>query len=184
VEDESELALLPTLTRCWTRRGHQRQIPAPGKNRKRHLFVAVDWRDGTAVRRYSDRRNARTFCELGDALVWRSRRRKHRAIIVLDNAWFHRPDKSRQVADLLQRHGPWLTLVFLPAYSPELQPLDHLFRVWRSEVTHNHHRTGLDMLEADSEAFFNRCARYPQRILRTIGSPFRTRVFRRRIHVA
>jgi hypothetical protein len=32
VEDETELALLPTLTRCWMRRGHQRKIPAPGTN--------------------------------------------------------------------------------------------------------------------------------------------------------
>ncbi|HXX37823.1 MAG TPA: transposase [bacterium] len=87
--------------------------------------------------------------------MWRSRRRGHRTMILLDNAWFHRPDKSRQGADLLQRHGPWLTLVFLPAYSPELQPLDHLFRMWRGEVTHNHHRTDLDMLEFDSETFFH-----------------------------
>lgn len=40
VEDETELALLPTLTRCWMHRGRQRMIPAPGTNRKRHLFIA------------------------------------------------------------------------------------------------------------------------------------------------
>jgi len=184
VEDESELALLPALTRCWTLRGRQRKIPAPGKNRKRHLFAAVDWRDGTAFRRYADRRDARTFCALAETLVWRTRRRGRRAMIVLDNAGVHRAEKSRLVAALLDRHGSWLTLVFPPAYSPELQPLDHLFRAWRREVTHNHHRTSLDVLQTDSEAFFHRRARRPQLILRMIGSPFFHRMIRRRTHVA
>ncbi len=184
MEDETELALLPTLTRCWTLRGHQRKIPAPGKNRKRHLFAAADWRDGSVFRRYGDRRDSRTFCVLCDAVVWRSRRRGRRAIVLLDNAGFHRPETSRQVTALLQRHDRWLTLIFLPAYSPELQPFDHLFRVLRAEVTHNHHRAALDMIEADAEAFFHRRARHPERILRMIGSPFSKRATRRRVHVA
>ena len=162
-----------TLTRCWTRRGRQRKIPAPGTNRKRHLFAAVDWRTGTTIRRYADRRDSFTFCALCDVLVHRSRSRGRKAIVLLDNARFHRPDKSRQVAALLQRHGPWLQLVFLPAYSPELQPLDHLFRVLRARVTHNHHRRSLDALEADAKEFFREFACRPKRVLQTIGSPFR-----------
>jgi transposase len=172
VEDETELALLPTLTRCWMRQGHQRKIPAPGTNRKRHLFAATDWRDGTTLRRYADRRDSATFCVLCDALVWRSRGRRRKALVLVDNAHIHRPEKSRQVAALLQRHGRWLELVYLPAYSPELQPLDHLFRVLRGRVTHNHHRRSLAMLEADAEGWFHALARHPHRTLRIIGSAF------------
>jgi len=139
----------------------------------------VDWRTGATIRRYADRRDSFTFCALGDALVHRSRSRGRKAIVLLDNARFHRPDKSRQVAALLQRHGPWLQLVFLPAYSPELQPLDHLFRVLRARVTHNHHRRSLDALKADAEAFFRELACHPERVLQTIGSPFRHLVLRR-----
>jgi transposase len=114
----------------------------------------VDWRSGATIRLYADRRDSLTFCALCDALVRRSRTRGRQAIILVDNARFHRPEQSRQVAALLRRHGPWLRLVFLPAYSPELQPLDHLFRVLRARVTHNHHRHSLDALQADAEAFF------------------------------
>jgi len=116
---------------------------------------------------------------LVDVLVHRSRARGRKAIVLLDNARFHRPDKSRQVAALLHRHGAWLALVFLPAYSPELQPLDHLFRVLRARVTHNHHRRSLDALEGDAEAFFRELACHPERVLHTIGSPFRHLVLRR-----
>jgi len=171
-QDETELALLPTLTRCWMQRGHQPKIPAPGTNRKRHLFAAVDWRDGTIIRRYADRRDSLTFCTLCDALVQRSRARGRRAIVLTDNAHFHRPEKSRHVAALLKRHGRWLELVYLPAYSPELQPLDHLFRVLRGRVTHNHHRSTLDALQADAEGCLQALTRQPRRALRIIGSPF------------
>ena len=48
LQDEVEVALHPTLTRVWCRRGRrgQRLVEAPGTNRKRYGFGLVDWRDG------------------------------------------------------------------------------------------------------------------------------------------
>jgi len=48
LQDEVEVALHPTLTRVWSRRGHagQRLVQAPGNNAKRYGFGLVDWRDG------------------------------------------------------------------------------------------------------------------------------------------
>ena len=83
-----------------------------------------------------------------------------------------------------ERHGRRLTLVFLPATSPELQPLDHLFRILRAHVPHNHHRTTLGMIEADAEAFLCCHDRRPNRILRMIASWFLKRSIRRVIHAA
>lgn len=154
------------------RRGHHRKIPAPGQNRKRHLFAAVDWREGRILRRDGERREAVTFCTLCEALVRRSRARGRRAVVLVDNARFHRPDQSREVATLLRRHGRWLQVVYLPAYSPEDHPLDHLFRVLRGHVTHNHHRVTLNALQADAEQLLHELDRDPRRVLRIIGSPF------------
>ena len=44
LQDEVEVALHPTLTRVWSRRGRrgQRLVEAPGTNRKRHGFGLVD----------------------------------------------------------------------------------------------------------------------------------------------
>lgn len=36
---------------------------------------------------------------------------------------------------------------------PEVASPDHLFRVLHGRVTHNHHRTDLDALQSDAEAF-------------------------------
>lgn len=153
-------------------RGRQRKIRAPGTNKKRHIFGATDWRDGTVLRRYNDSRNSATFCALADDSVARSRARGRRAILVVDNLNIHVPERAKKVRDLLDRHGRWLKLVYLPKYSPDLQPQEDLWRVWRAKVTHNHQRTTLEELEADSEACFAEWEADPATVLRIINSPF------------
>ncbi len=52
LQDEVEVALHPTLTRVWCRKGRrgQRLVEAPGNNAKEYGFGLVDWRDGSATR--------------------------------------------------------------------------------------------------------------------------------------
>lgn len=174
VEDEAQLALHPTLTRCWTKKGkgRQRRIPAPGTNRKRHVFAATDWRNGGIVRYTSDHRDSATFCALANACVVRSAKRGRRAMLLVDNAGIHKPERAKRVRDLISQHGNGLDLIYLPSYSPDLQPQEWLWRAWRREVTHNHHRETLEGLEEDSNAFFRQLDMDPLAALRAIGSPF------------
>lgn len=174
VQDEVQMALHPTLTRLWMKRGRgrQRKIAAPGTNQKRHVFGATDWREGQIVRRYSDHRDSVTFCALADDCVARSKARGRRAILIVDCAKIHTPEGAKAVRELLERHNSNLRLVYLPKYSPHLQPQEWLWRAWRAKVTHNHQRTTLGDLEADSEACFAEWDANPAAVLRTIGSPF------------
>lgn len=102
----------------------------------------------------------------------RSARRKRRVIIVTDGAGFHTPKGSRLVRQLLEHYGHRLKLCYTPAYSPECMPMEQLWADWRDQVTHNHDRTELKQLVQDSDNYFARCRRNPQKVLRTIGSPF------------
>jgi hypothetical protein len=45
-EDEIDLALLPTFTHCWCKRGHQRKIETPRKNQKRYGAGLIHWVSG------------------------------------------------------------------------------------------------------------------------------------------
>jgi hypothetical protein len=176
VQDEAELSLFPTLTRMWTRRGHQRKIRAPGvRPPKRHECAATDWRNGTIVRIRAEKRNAQAFCRLVERCMTRSARRKRHVIMVVDGARIHKPEGSRRVADLLQRCGQHLKLRYLPGYSPECMPMELLWNDWRDQVTHNHDRLKITELESDSDRYFARCARHPDAVLRRIGSPFAKR---------
>ena len=154
-------------------RGHQRKVRAPGVHPpKRHECAATDWRTGDVIRRRTEKRNAEAFCRLAEKCLARSARRKRRVIMVVDGARIHKPEGSRQVAELLKRHGQRLKLRYVPGYSPECMPMELLWNDWREHVTHNHDRLRIGELESDSDRYFAKQAHNPKAVLKTIGSPF------------
>lgn len=175
------MSLFPTLKRCWRVRGQQRKVRAPGGHPpKRHEYGATDWRTGALVRVRAEQRDARAFCRLAEKCLQRSATRKRRVIVVTDGARIHRPEKSKRVAELLQRYGRRLRLRYIPQYSPECMPMEKLWNDWRDKVTHNHDRATLNQLLADSDRYFRRRRRDPLGVLRTLGSPFAKRHQRRK----
>lgn len=157
-------------------RGQQRKIRAPGvRPPKRQECAATDWRTGDIVRIRSKKRDSEAFCRLAEKCLARSARRKRRVILVTDGAKIHTAEGSKRVAQLLKRHGHRLQLRYIPGYSPECMPMEWLWEDWRDQVTHNHDRIKLSDLERDSDNYFARRARNPQKVLRTIGSPFAKR---------
>ena len=157
-------------------RGQQRKVPAPGSRPpKRHECAAADWRTGEICKVRSKQRNAKAFCKMVEKCMARSARRKRRVILVTDGARFHKAEHSRLVKAVCAKYGDRLKLVYLPAYSPECMPMEQLWNDWRDNVTHNHDRSQIDKLAADSDGYFARSQRDPQRVLRTLGSPFAQR---------
>jgi hypothetical protein len=65
-----------------------------------------------------------------------------------------------------------LYLVYTPAYDPDANRIEWLWRVSRRVVTHTHHRSTFELLLADVEQHFQTLARTPAEVLRHIGSPF------------
>ena len=97
------------------------------------LFGAVNLHDGQLVTEFSPKFDAITFgCFLKRLL--RHKPRGRRLVLVLDNARYHH-------ATILQpflvetRHV--LSLLFLPPYSPELNPVERVWKLARRLCTHN-----------------------------------------------
>ena len=172
LQDEVEVALHPTLTRVWCRRGRlgQRKVQAPGTNAKRYGFGLVDWRTGWFDWELAEGRRAAPFCAQIRRAVARSRARGRVAIIILDNLSIHTPRGSRLVRALLEECGPHLRFVYTPAYDPDSNRIEWLWRSLRRAVTHTHQRTTLDELLADAVAWARDLT--PPQILRQIGSPY------------
>jgi hypothetical protein len=64
-----------------------------------------------------------------------------------------------------------LHLVYTPAYDPDANRIEWLFRVTRREVTHNHHRKEMGQLIMDAHTHFQGLQADPAGVLRHIGSP-------------
>ncbi len=172
LQDEVEVALHPTLTRVWCRRGRrgQRRVQAPGTNDKRYGFGLVDWRSGWLDWELAEGRRAQPFCDQVRRAVARSRARGRVAIIILDNLSIHTAKGSRLVRTLVAELGTHLRFVYTPAYDPDSNRIEWLWRALRRAVTHTHRRATLAALLADAHHWATTIT--PAQILRQIGSPF------------
>jgi transposase len=170
-QDEADLALLPSLTRTWMKRGQQLRVRAPGTNQKCSVSAAVDVGDGGLLFRTDARRCADQFCATLRACAARSNARGRLAVVLADNAQSHRVGKTGIVRRELDRLAGQVVLVFLPSYSPDLQPAECVWRQWRPNVTHNHQRGTLEALVQDSDGWLERIAAQPAQVLQLLG-PF------------
>jgi transposase len=174
LQDEVEVALHPTLTRVWCRKGRrgQRLVEAPGNNRKEYGFGLVDWRDGWFDWQRAPGRRAAPFCAQLRRAVERSQARGRIALVLLDNLGIHTPKGSLLLRALLEELRGQLVLVYTPPYDPEANRIEWLWRALRRAVTHTHTRETLPLLLEDADTWARTIS--PFEILRQIGSPFAT----------
>ena len=160
---------MPTLTCTWMRKGQQRKVLAPGTNEKRSVAAATDVGDGALLWRTDARRCVAQFSLLVHRCVQRSTARRRLAVVLVDNAQSHRLGKTGMMRTFMDAYAGQVVLVFLPPYSPDLQPAERLWRQWRPNVTHNHVRATIEELVADSDAWLSRQANDPAAVLRALG---------------
>jgi len=174
LQDEVEVALHPTLSRVWCAKGRrgQRLVEAPGTNDKRYGFGLVDWREGWFDWSLEAGRRAVPFCAQLRRALARSVRRDRIAVVLCDNLSIHTPRGSRLLRALLDEanaEAERLVLVYTPAYDPDANRIEWLWRALRRAVTHCHTRERLDPLLADADAWATALA--PDDVLAYIGSP-------------
>ena len=75
------------------------------------------------------------------AAVARSKARERVAIIITDNLKTHTAQGSLLVRSMLTELSDQLSLVYTPAYDPDANRIEWLWRVSRRIVKHNHHRS-------------------------------------------
>jgi len=106
------------------KRGQQKCIPTPGIQQRMHLFGAYRWEEDTLVWKAARRRNSQAFIEFLEHLFV-ERYPIGRFILVLDNASFHKSAASLAALSFFEHR---VTVIWLPAYCSELNPID---RFWR-----------------------------------------------------
>ena len=115
-------------------------------------FGAIRLRDGKfAYHRESEVFNAETFWAFMRKLRQISCHSGRRVLVLSDNARYHHAklhDDWRQ-----QRLGKF-TLLFLPPYSPDLNPIERVWKLTRRLATHNRYFERLDQVAAAVESVF------------------------------
>ena len=115
-------------------------------------FGAVSLTSGKFVRSMCEKFDALTFESFLKKLL-RRRSRGKRMVVVLDNAKYHH---AVLLAPLLSKYRKVLTLLFLPPYSPQLAPIERVWKLARRMATHNRFFASLSALLAAVEECFDR----------------------------
>jgi transposase len=97
------------------------------------LFGAVQLGSGQLVTQFAPQFNAVAFGGFLRQLL-RHRRPQRRLLLVLDNARYHH---ATLLQPLLAAHRPVLSCLFLPPYSPDLNPIERVWKLTRKLCTHN-----------------------------------------------
>lgn len=106
------------------------------------LFGAVNLRDGRLVTHFEKKFNAMTFKDFLIILL-RHRRRTGKMVILLDNAKYHHAEGLRP---FFKKYRKKLALEFLPAYSPELNPIERVWKLTRRLCIHDTYFEKIDQL--------------------------------------
>jgi putative transposase len=128
--------------------GEQIRIPAPGRNRKAYAFGTVDAHtDGVVVSTYERKRSMEFVAFL------RELREAYPDVflyIIIDNYVIH---KTKEVEAFLAEDRR-MEMVFLPTYSPNLNKMEGVWRVFHARVTKNHLYPSLAAELEATEAYF------------------------------
>lgn len=140
-------------------------IQAPGKPTKRYGLGAINYHTGQTVVLVRKRKRRRQVAELLETLL--DKHHGERVYVAWDNASTHFDD---EVEAVVRGAAGRLVLMYLPTYSPWLNPIEMLWRHWRRRVTHNELFASIDTLVEATIAFFETHNQRPQSLLSVIGS--------------
>lgn len=163
--DEFNVNWLPTLRKMWSPKGQQVMIPTPGQPKVHYGLGAVDYHTGETVVIIRKRKRRLEVAELLQTLV-----QKHPTgtiYVAWDNASSHQDD---EVEAVVRAAAGRLVLLYLPTYSPWLNPIEMLWRHFRREVTHCELFETVKVLIEASYDFFRRYNQTPHKVLSIIGA--------------
>lgn len=163
--DEFNLSWMPTLKTMWSPKGQQVMIQTPGQPTKHYGIGAVNYHTGQNIVLFRRRKRRREIAELLQALV--DSHPKETVYVAWDNASTHEDD---EVDAVVRGAAGRLVLLYLPTYSPWLNPIERFWKQFRSEVTHCEIFKTVKALLAAAKDFFDRYNHSPHLILATIGA--------------
>lgn len=139
--DEASFPQWGTLSYTWSRRGQQPKVKTSGIRKAYKVFGLIDYFSGRFFHKsITGKFNSVTYQSfLCDVM---SKTAKH-IFLVQDGARYH---VSKAMQKFFRQHIKRITLCQLPSYSPDLNPIEYLWRNVKGEATHNKYFPGFDDL--------------------------------------
>ena len=147
-EDEAHFQRHTNFIRMWAYQGQQPSHLRPSVRHKVAFLGALNLKNGQMVTEETSTFSASSFQDFVRHLLEVTR---GKLCLILDNARWHH---SQDLNNFYLKNRERLALLFLPPYSPELNPVERVWRITRRIVTHNRYFASLDELRSSLTAQF------------------------------
>lgn len=128
-------------------------------------FGALRLNDGKFVCRREEKVfNAETFWSFMKKLHQISSHTGRQVLVLADNARYHHANLHAQWRE---KHARRFSLLFLPPYSPELNPIERVWKLTRRLAIHNRYFERLDQVSEAVESVFS-LWKYPNTTLKQL----------------
>ena len=130
--DEASFAQWGSLGYTWAPRGQQPLVKTCGKRKGYKVWGLIDYFSGRLFDRGDPGRfNAAGYCAFLATVLAQTDRP---IIVIQDGARYHTAQATQQ---FIAQHADRLTVHQLPSYSPDYNPIEHLWRNVKRDKTHN-----------------------------------------------
>jgi len=164
-EDEVHFQRTTSIIRSWSLKGIPMEIKSPPVKEKSSFLGAMGADNGQLITMETSIFCAKSFKSFIEKILV-SAQTDRKILVVLDNARFHHAKINK---DFLAEIKDNLELMFLPPYSPELNPIEYFWKKTRRGVTHNRYFESHEEQNESIKQFFKKFQR-PNEILTRLSA--------------
>ena len=163
--DEASFAQWGSLGYTWAKRGQQPLVKTGGRRKGYKVFGLIDYFTGRLFwQGHTGRCNAESY---GACLAGVLAQTTQPIILIQDGARYHTAAKTREC---FAQHAPRLWVEPLPSYSPDYNPIEHLWRNIKRQNTHNRYFPECSDLTTAVETALQHFAQHPEEVQQLMGT--------------
>jgi len=165
--DSTHPMLNPVLASGWIKTGSEFAVKTNSGRQRINVNGAIEINSLNVIARSCKTVNQSSICELLRAI--RAKNPKEDKIyLVLDNAAYNRAKSVKRLAKKLS-----IRLIYLPPYSPNLNPIERLWKFMKKKIMANKHYENLEDFQEAITAFFRGIRKYKPELKTLITDNFR-----------
>jgi transposase len=162
--DEASFAQWGSLGYTWAPRGQQPLVKTGGKRKGYKVFGLIDYVSGRLFwSGHTGRFNAASYCAFLAGVLQQT---TEPIILIQDGARYHTAAKTHA---FFAKHAERLRVEQLPSYSPDYNPIEHLWRNIKRQHTHNRYFPEFSDLTTAVEMALAHFQQHPEDVKRLMG---------------
>src|SRR5260370_13452409 len=154
----------------WILKGkaHDKYIKTNSGRERLNLNGALNFQEKTAILLEEKTINREATLRLLEAI--KKRQKQGKVYLILDNAKYHH---AKLVRNWVLNH-PRFTLLYLPAYSPNLNLIERLWRFFHQKITNNRYFETFKEFKQETLRFFENLKQYEKELIPILTDNFQT----------